>query len=698
MSFLSRLLCSLVVAATIAAAHAAQPDADVRAEAERILKQSKDSPAKALDQLEALRQRLGPGGSYEEQQKLLRTEVSLKEDLGRLEDAYALERTSLQLALAHGDAAGAALARLGAVRELLDAHRLEEAQALLDKTVAQAPANVTVLFRVSVERVHGDILNLRARFDEALAAYLRGLRLLQGLPGEGGRRAALYGRIAQVYINTDNPAQALDSADQGLAEKNMPLWPLASLQFTRGRALIKLARDAECLDAYEKALATAMRAGLLQMEASIRGNIADYYLMRHDYVRAEAASRLALVVSEKVNEPNVVMMARANLGFALMGQGKIAEGSPYVDGVIAHMRKGKLMADLEALLDEKGRMLEQAGQYQRALETVREQQSLQQQSARKARDRAIAALQEEFDAKRRSQQIVLLERENKLKDAELSNRRTVQLATTFAAMLTVLAGAVVYVMYRRAARSNAQLTELNVQLEFRSTHDALTGLHNRRSLTSRMTGRAADGKTDRRSHAEGIDCFVLLDIDHFKSINDRWGHGAGDAVLVEVAGRLAAAVRESDMVVRWGGEEFMIHAPGMDPDCVAGMAGRILETVGAQPVDVGGCAIPVTLSAGIVALPPAADAAFDWQCAVRLADWALYQGKTQGRNQARIVTHLHAPAASVMAALESDAARAQALLALDCVHGPRQDQERPAPAAPRDAGGAAGALPALAPT
>jgi diguanylate cyclase (GGDEF)-like protein len=213
-----------------------------------------------------------------------------------------------------------------------------------------------------------------------------------------------------------------------------------------------------------------------------------------------------------------------------------------------------------------------------------------------------------------------------------------------------------------------------------------------------MTGRAADGHADRRSHADGVDCFVLLDIDHFKSINDRWGHGAGDAVLVEVARRLAAAVRESDMVVRWGGEEFMIHAPGMDPSCVAGMAGRILETIGSTPVDAGSCTIPVTLSAGIVALPPATDAAFDWQCAVRLADWALYQGKTQGRNQARIVTHLFAPAASVMAALESDAAHAQPLLALDCVHGPRQDPARLASATPRDAGGGAGALPALAGT
>jgi diguanylate cyclase (GGDEF)-like protein len=249
------------------------------------------------------------------------------------------------------------------------------------------------------------------------------------------------------------------------------------------------------------------------------------------------------------------------------------------------------------------------------------------------------------------------------------------------------------VLYRRAARSNARLKELNVQLEFRSSHDALTGLHNRRSLTQRMTGRAQDGREDRRHGARagaGVDCFVLMDIDHFKSINDRWGHGAGDAVLLEVARRLAMAVRDTDMVVRWGGEEFLVHAPGMDPDSVAAMAGRILESVGATPVDAGHCRVPVTLTAGIVALAPVADDVLDWQAAVRLADWALYQGKAHGRNQARIITRLCASSATVMAALESDdeGGKAVPLLAVDCVHGPRQDPERPAQAAARGTDGA----------
>ena len=685
-----RLVSLLLVTATAfgAVAHAGQPAIDPQTEVATIWELAQDSLRAALDRAQAARRALGPDAPYEARQKLLLTEAWIREDLGQMEAAYTLQRESLQLAQAHHDAAGAALAKLAQVRELVDAHRLDDGQALLDKIVARAPKDASLMFRAAVERVQGDILNMRARYDEALAAYLRGLNMLPGDAANSGRRAMFYGRIAQVYVNADNPAKAIESADLGLAEKKISLRPLASLQFTRAIALVRLDRDREGIAAFENALATAERAGLEGMEAAIRGNIADYYLQHRNYVRAEAESRKALAVSEKGSNQNVIQMARANLGFALMGQGRIAEGLPWVDGVIAHLREEKVTADLEAMLDEKGHMLERAGQHQQALAIVREQQALQQQSARAERDRAIAALQEEFDAHRRSQQIALLQRENRLKDAELDKRRTVQIATTFAAVLTVLASAVVYVMYRRAARSNARLKELNAQLEFRSSHDALTGLHNRRSLTQRMAGRAPDGREDRRSGAHaGVDCFVLMDVDHFKSINDRWGHGAGDAVLVDVARRLAAAVRDTDMVVRWGGEEFLIHAPGMDPDSVAAMAGRILETVGATPVDTGSRPIPVTLTAGIVALAPLADDAFDWQAAVRLADWALYQGKAQGRNQARIVTRLCASLATVMAALESgnDGHGVASLLAVDCVHGPRQDPQQPAPAAARDA-------------
>jgi diguanylate cyclase (GGDEF)-like protein len=680
----------LAVTALAGAAGASQAAFDAQAELDAIRQLAGQSPRQALVRIVAAQAMLGAGASYDMRQKLLRMEVWLREDFGELDAAYAAERKVLQLAIANKDPATAARARLAEVRQLLDQNRLDDAQARLDTILAQVPQDAPVMVKVSMERTRGDVFNARARFDKALAAYLQALRLLQNVPDAGEPRAMLYSRVAQVYTNSDNPAKAVETTRQGLAEVGIPVQTRGALEFTQGIAMIRLGRDAEGIAAFDKALQTAERAGLIAMEAAVRGNIPDYYLRHRDYVRAEHESRKALIASSKVKDENVKLMARANLGFALMGQGRTAEGLPYVDGVIADLRKAKATADLEAMLDEKGRMLERAGKYQHALAIVREQQSLQQQSARTARDRAIASLQEEFDANRRSQQIALLQRENGLKDAELGSRRMAQLATTFAAILTVLAGTVVFVLYRRSARSNAQLKELNTQLEFRSTHDALTGLHNRRSLTTRMNVRAEDGKQDRRNTARnGVDCFVLMDIDHFKSINDRWGHGAGDTVLVEVARRLTAAVRDTDMVVRWGGEEFMVYAPGTDPGSIAGMAGRILGAVGAAPVDAGNCTIPVTVTAGIFSLAPGAVDEADWHSAVRLADWALYQGKTGGRNQARLVTRLYAPAETVLATLESGSGDASfdALLELECVHGPRQELERPGQCETRAAGG-----------
>ncbi len=663
-------------------AHAEQPAGDVRAEMDKVRSLAQESLVAALDRVQAARRALGPDASYEARQHLLRTEIWVRDDLGQMDEVYAMERESRQLAEARGDAAGAARARLAEVRKLLQARRLDDAQALLDEILARAPQDRQALFTMAVERLQGDIFSKRGRFAESLAAYQRGLRALRGLhaqpgdPANSGLRALLYSRIAKMYIGAENLAKAIDNAELGLAERKISLGPLSSLQFTRAIALMQSGREREGIAALEDTLATAVRGGMRGTEAAVRGNIADYYLRQHDYVRAQAESRKALAVSEQGGNRDMILMARANLGFALMGQGRIKEGLPWVDGVIADLRKEKAIVDVAEMLDEKGRMLERAGQFQQALAIVRERQSLLQQTARAARDRAVSALQEEFDAHRRSQQIALLRRESRLKDVELSNRRTVQLATTFGAVLTVLAGAVVTVLYRRAARSNARLKELNTQLEFGSTHDPLTGLHNRRALTRRMSLREDDR---RHPVPDAVDCFVLMDVDHFKSINDRWGHGAGDAVLVDVARRLAAAVRDTDMVVRWGGEEFMIHAPAMDPASVAGMAERILDAIGGKPVDVGTCAIPVTLTAGILALP-GAGTAFDWQCAVRLADWALYQGKALGRNQARIVTRLYAPADTVMAALDREDGDVAPLLALDCVRGPGQPAGRSVPA------------------
>ena len=152
-------------------------------------------------------------------------------------------------------------------------------------------------------------------------------------------------------------------------------------------------------------------------------------------------------------------------------------------------------------------------------------------------------LQEQFNAQQRAIQIEGLRRANVLKDREIKQRRVWQLIASSGAALALLLCGFVFRLYRRSQRTQRQLELLNTELAFHSTHDALTGLLNRRSFRERMQVRAQ--RCDGGQGALPAECFVLLDIDHFKAINDRHGHAAGDEVLVEVARRAARGGRRT---------------------------------------------------------------------------------------------------------------------------------------------------------
>ena len=126
---------------------------------------------------------------------------------------------------------------------------------------------------------------------------------------------------------------------------------------------------------------------------------------------------------------------------------------------------------------------------------------------------------------------------------------------------------------------------------------------------------------------------AMVDIDHFKQVNDVYGHEAGDALLRGLSQAMTECVRECDMLSRWGGEEFLLLLPGTDPDGAGRLLERIRETVGATLFDcrtgAESVAVSVTVTIGVSVIAPG-DALDD---VVRRADAALYRGKEQGRNQ-----------------------------------------------------------------
>ena len=182
----------------------------------------------------------------------------------------------------------------------------------------------------------------------------------------------------------------------------------------------------------------------------------------------------------------------------------------------------------------------------------------------------------------------------------------------------LLALALLRTRARRDRRDLRTLRETTTRLRHLADHDALTGLLNRRRFEQELARHLAHV---RRYGAEGA--ALVIDVDHFKPVNDTFGHATGDRVLARVACLLRERLRATDVVARLGGDEFAVLLPRADRDGAEAVVRSLVETVREEAL-----AQPVTISAGIVLF--ADRAPLDAEGALAAADLAMYDAKTAG--------------------------------------------------------------------
>lgn len=169
------------------------------------------------------------------------------------------------------------------------------------------------------------------------------------------------------------------------------------------------------------------------------------------------------------------------------------------------------------------------------------------------------------------------------------------------------------------------LIQAREELRFRACHDVPTGLANRGAVLE-----AANREYSRQSRERGSFGLIIIDLDHFKSVNDTYGHLCGDEVLREAARRLSDSVRVYDTVGRYGGEEFLVIAPAIDGPGTLALAERIRRAIEDPAISTEAGPVHITASCGV--------AVSDWEHAfkpddlLRIADEALYRAKGRGRN------------------------------------------------------------------
>ena len=162
-------------------------------------------------------------------------------------------------------------------------------------------------------------------------------------------------------------------------------------------------------------------------------------------------------------------------------------------------------------------------------------------------------------------------------------------------------------------------------LQHQASHDHLTGLWNRRMILQQLERELHRSVRDRSELA-----VILADVDHFKQINDTYGHATGDAVLQQVAVRLRSVIRDHEYLARYGGEEFLFLLPGCTAMNAAGVAERARASLAANPVMAGDQPVSVRVSLGVAAT---VESGVGPEVLIAAADAALYQAKTGGRDR-----------------------------------------------------------------
>ena len=555
----------------------------------------------------------------------------------------------------------AILGRASGVDDLAGVARAEQDIALLDRRQGDFASAQTGLERAlklyrqiedseGVARVltHIGLVRLnQGEYSASLEALNESLRMQQG--GVAGEIDRTYHYRGLLYAGLRDYRSARRFLEAGLAEAHRLADP------SREAPLLgSTARVVNLSGAHSEALAIALQSEQLaermdsdpgRVFAGLERGRALLGLGRLEEAREvlERGERIA----RKIRQHGTLADYRKLLAEIAVRQNRLADAMALWDDVLPVYRSGDNQPQLLATYLDMIPVLRELGQQQDALALAQESLRVQEQIASLEMNRRLAVVESEYRAQESQRKIELLERDNEIQALRLSEEETrrwrgVVVIGALAVIIALLA-----LRYRESRRMQRRLTEVNrdlvasrealarahtelaeraEQLARAAATDPLTGISNRRDFMQRFEQHWQDARRRRSSLA-----LLLVDIDHFKRINDEHGHAVGDSALVAVSGALQATLRAGTLLARWGGEEFAVLLPEADGTAAVGLGQRLRQAVaGLDREDLP----PLTISVGAAAARGGEFTRLEQL--FELADAALYEAKASGRDQVRL--------------------------------------------------------------
>lgn len=495
-----------------------------------------------------------------------------------------------------------------------DRKRAVEAGARMERLVRAHP-ELPAAFRARAYSQAGSVFHGAGQIHRAEAAYLRVQDLATRLPAD---EAALFQATTLSNIGLIH-ADYLDSPEvaDGFHRKAIAIAASVGLEdpvilHNHALNLVRLGRTAEALDVIDQGEAMANRKQALAVVERLRaergglwitqGRLGPAQQVLTSVIRAQEASAdmpgLAGSLAKLSNLQRLAGEPAAALATARRAWSKV-DGTPQPQKQREVLRAW--MAAHAALGQADGVLAVGTRLHALEMEALKEQR-LALLAELQARSENAAA-QRELQAMRHRAQIQALNEDK----ARLLRRAGGAVMT-----LLVMAGVGFGLLQRRKNR----------QLRAVSATDPLTGLRNRRAAGTALQAMSAQRAAPGTRHV-----LFLIDIDHFKRVNDGFGHHAGDDVLVDIADALRTLCRPGDVIARWGGEEFLMACPDLTAAQACTVAARLHERLGGTRELAPGRAWDLTVSLGFAPFPFFEEGSESWEYAIRLADRALYAAK-----------------------------------------------------------------------
>lgn len=597
--------------------------------------QSLIAPKKAEQRLPAVAKKIDPSYSSVRQAIFLLVKYNIEQAEGDNDiKAMSYIRELKQLGEKTGSKWMVAEAWLAEAAELVDKRNYELAESTVAVVVDLARELEYSSLLARALKWQGNIYIDRSEYKQGLQSYQNAYEIFLGC-GDKLQIARVLSNISTVYIRMEEWEKADHYLSQALDIYHEQAFsnPFAeAILHINGSVITKyLNRPDERVAHINEAMRMAAKTSSYRVKLTALMNLS---AMQQDHGMPQEAmesSIACLRLAETYNEPRGIANCNESLAESYLLLNQTDQALEHAFLALDTYEKRKNRKRYIYVSNIIANIYEASGDFKLALKYYKQYAVQGKEYLFDARRKELFDLQERFEAKEKEHEIVLLKTENALSSARLAEQEARE---NMLKVGTVLILIVLYMLYRRyssISRNNIALEQSNAELATQSMQDPLTRLNNRRYLERWLT--TISSRPEQRTAL-----VVLLDIDHFKSINDKLGHDVGDQVLILLAQRVKKASCSGDLSVRWGGEEFVliINTPEHEADNIlACLSSAISET--AFPTSAGD--ITVTVSMGAVFTASQQQLQSEWDAIMVAADKALYSVKAAGRNGYKLVNY-----------------------------------------------------------